>query len=316
MGIRVTDAMLMRTALADVNRVRQRLAELQEQAASGLRINRPSDDPVGTSAAMLLRAGIDATARFQGNADLAGSRLAATEGAVANAQNVLVKLKQLAIQGANDTNDASARRDLAKEVEGLHAQLLVEANAQAAGSYLFGGFASNTVPFVASGPFVDSPPSSPTVSFQGDSNEIQVEIDQGVRVRSSADGRRVFLGDGNGDGVPDPGREDLFDVTADLRDALMANDGTAVAAVLPRLDNALSQLSAERTGLGTAIQQVETIGDRLAKRTVDLQSRLSQTQDADSVQVFSELVQKESALQAALQATGRLIQPSLLDFLG
>ena len=96
----------------------------------------------------------------------------------------------------------------------------------------------------------------------------------------------------------------------------MANDGVATAAVLPRIDDALSQLGRERTSIGAVERQLEDWQATLSEREVDLTARLSETQDADAVTVFSELVQQETALQAALQATGRLIQPSLLDFLG
>ena len=50
--MRITQSMLIRTALNDVTQQRLRLSRIQEQASSGLAINRPSDDPTGASAAM------------------------------------------------------------------------------------------------------------------------------------------------------------------------------------------------------------------------------------------------------------------------
>ena len=313
--MRVTQSMIARSALADVNRARLRLARTQEQAASGLRINRPSDDPVGTSAAMLLEAGIDATEQLRRNVSQARARLSAGESALAGATDLLLRAKELALQGSNGTQDAASRLILSAEIEDLHEALLAEANTRSSGGYVFAGFASDTVPFVASGPFVASPPSSPTVSFAGDPNEVQVQIDDVVRASVTANGQRVFMGDADGDNVVDAGKEDLFQLLADLRDGLATDNLTQIQAALPRLDAAIDQLSLERTRFGGALNQLDRAEERLADRKVDLQTRLSETQDADAIQVFSDLSNQEVALQASLQATTRIIQPTLLDFL-
>ncbi len=315
MGLRITQAMLIRTSLADVTRARERLSVSQEMASSGLRINRPSDDPAGASAALLLRAGLDATDQFIDNVSRSQARVSITESAIADAGDVLVRAKELALAGANDTQDATTRRHIAREIEGLHASLVAQAQSTFSGGYLFAGFASDTAPFAVAGVFSDSPPSSPSVAFVGDSNEIEVPIDQGITVRVGFDGRRIFMGDGDGDGSPDPGRQDLFQLLADLRDALMLNDAVAVRATLPRIDEGLDQLSGERTTVGASGSQLDAWELRLARRSEDLQSRLSDTQDADAAKVYSDLIQQQTALEAGLHAMSELVHTSLLDFL-
>jgi len=313
--MRVTQSMIIRSALADLNRARSRLADTQEKAASGLRINRPSDDPGGVSAAMLLKTGIEATDQYQRNISQTRTRLAAGENAVANGTDLMIRAKELAIQGANGTQDASTRRQIAAEIETLHSALLAEGNARIAGGHLFAGFAADAAPFAVAGAFTDNPPASPTVSFVGDANEIQVQIDEAVRVRATANGQRVFLGDGDGDNVTDAGRVDVFQVLATLRDDLMNNNVAGVAASVANLDTALSQFSIERTLFGAALTQLNEIDERLDDRKVDLTTRLSDIEDADIVKVFSDLTNQEVALQASLQTNSRLIQTTLLDFL-
>ena len=73
--------------------------------------------------------------------------------------------------------------------------------------------------------------------------------------------------------------------------------------------------SKDQTALGATQTQLVDWEDRLAQRRIDFAQRLSVTQDADVAEVFSNLVNEEAALQAALAAAQRLIQPSLLDFL-
>jgi flagellar hook-associated protein 3 FlgL len=313
MGLRVTADMLYRNALADVDRLRRRLAQTQERASSGLRINRPSDDPSGTAAATLVKAELASTAQFRRNLTNIRGRVLATETAIGNATDVLIRARELALQGATDTI-GDQRDALAREVEKLHQQLVAEANKRTAGDFIFSGYATRTVPFVASGPFVDGSP-SPTVAFAGDASEIQLGIDEGVQAGVSLNGRRVFMGDGDGNGVPDAGREDLFDVLADLRDALVADDVTTLRNTLTRLDVGLDQLSGERTRIGAVIAQLEAQDRTLEVEESQLAARLSDLQDADAARVYSDLVIQENALRGALEATTRLLQPSLLDFL-
>jgi flagellar hook-associated protein 3 FlgL len=307
--------MIHRIALSDVTRARQRLAVSQEQASSGLVINRPSDDPVGAGLVVTIEARLAALAQQERTVSAAKARVAAGEGAVADAMDLLVRARELALQGANATQDASTRAQIAREVEGLHGSLLASANTRYDGGYVFAGFASDAPPFVASGPFSSPPPAAPLVSYAGDGNEIEVEIEDGVQVAVNADGRRAFLGDADGDSVTDAGREDVFAVLADLWEALQNDDPAAVAATLPRIDRALDQLSVERTGFGAAASRLETAEQRLAQRSLDAETRLSQLRDADLAEVVSNLAQQESALQAGLSGMARLLSQSLLDFL-
>jgi flagellar hook-associated protein 3 FlgL len=315
METRITQATLIRTALADVTRTRERLAISQERASSGLRINRPSDDPAGASAALLLRAGLDATEQFIDNVSRSQSRIAVSESTLANAVDVLVRAKELAVAGANDTQDATSRRQIAREIEGLHASLIAEANQRFSGAFLFAGFTSDAAPFDVTGVFADAPPSAPSVAFVGDSSELEVPVDEGVTVRVGFDGRRIFMGDADGDGSPDSGRQDLFQMLSDLRNALMLNDPAAIRAILPRIDEGLDQLSDERTAVGTSCSLLDGWEQRLAQRSDDLLSRLSDTQDADAAKVYSDLVQQQTALEAGLRAMSGLVQMTLLEFL-
>ncbi|MFQ5416760.1 MAG: flagellar hook-associated protein FlgL [Myxococcota bacterium] len=306
--------MLQRQMLAGVDRTRLRLARVQEQASSGLRINRPSDDPAGSGEAAALRNRLDATAQVARNIGQADLRLRASEDALFEVTDVLIRARELAVQGANGTLDLAARRQIASEIEGLHGRLVAAGNTQSGGAHVFAGFASATVPFVASGPFVDGLP-APSVSFAGDTSEVEIEIDTGVRLRATLNGQRVFQGDADGDGSPDAGREDLFEVLADLRDALQADDQAAVAAVTARLDAAQDQISEETARLGGRSARLDAQRDTLARREVQLAARLSEVQDADSIRVLSELVREEKVLEGSLAVAARIIQPTLLDFL-
>jgi len=312
--MRITQSMMLRTALNDVAQQRLRLSRTQEQASSGLSINRLSDDPVGASAALLLRAGIDATSQYEENATQALNRVSTIEAALGTTTDLLIQARETATEGANGTGSAQTRAILALEVERIHEELLAQANSKSSQSFVFGGYETDRGPFVASGPFVDGAP-APSVSYIGDQNEAQTPIDAQVSATTTNNGGRIFLGDADGDGNVDPGSVDVFQVLATLRDALRANDQNAVAATLPEISEALDQISLEQAKVGMTETKITDLQPRLAARKTDMQLRLSETQDADVAAVFSDLVNQEAALRATLESTTRLMQPSLLDFL-
>ena len=315
MGMRITNSMLTRTALNGVFEQRQRLAVTQEQAATGLRINRPSDDPVGASRAAILRSEAGANSQFQRNIEQALGRMVTVERSIASSQDAILRARELAIQGANDSLGPEARSLLAKEVETLFDELLAAGNARHAGGAVFAGTVSATLPFVRSGPFVSgSPP--PTVTFAGDTTEIEVGIAEGRRIPTTLSGARVFQGDGNGDGLPDGGRDDAFAVLGELYRALDTDDRAAIAGSLDRLDRVQLQFELELARVGAVGSQIERVRERLESERVDLESRLSETQDASIERIFTDLSLRETALEASLQAAARSIAPSLMDFLG
>ncbi len=311
---RITTAMSLRTAIFNINAQRERLATTEEQVASGLRINRPSDDPSGAAQAARLRAEDAAVNQYQRNVDAGSARLVTIEGALDDSLDLIQRARELAVQGATDTQDAASREILAIEVESLYEQLLSMANQRHSGSYVFGGTRSSTPPFSSGGSFGSGTP--PMVTFLGDSTELDVSIGSGSRVTTTLDGRRVFMGDADGDGSPEAGRADVFQVLGDLWSGLMADDRDAVAQSIDRLDAVELQLELELTRVGAYSGRLERAGAQLRDEDVDLTARLSGVEDADTVEVISRLAEQQATLEASLRVASRLLGPSLVDFLG
>ena len=67
MSTRVTNQMISRSVLNDLNEVSQRLSRTQQRMSSGKQITRASDDPYGTSRALTLRSDVAATQQYQRN---------------------------------------------------------------------------------------------------------------------------------------------------------------------------------------------------------------------------------------------------------
>ena len=302
--MRITQSMVSRMSLQQLTHQRGRLARTQEQAATGLRLNRPSDDPVDFRSALGLKDSLSQTGRYLRSIDLSRTRLHATEDAIADAAKVVDDAHTLAVQAGNSTNGATARAALRVQVEQFFDEILDASNARApGGGYVFSGVASDTVAFVQTGSFVSgSPP--PTVAFAGDDSAVSVEIDEGVTIEVTRSGRGAFQGP-----------LDVFAVLGQLWQGLDQNDTALINTAMGDLDRAFEHLNLERTHVGGAEAKANSFEQRLRNQEQELATQVSVLEDADAYQVYSDLAAQEAALQASLAVTARIQQPTLLDFL-
>jgi len=107
----------------------------------------------------------------------------------------------------------------------------------------------------------------------------------------------------------------LFKVLKDLETALRTNDKQAVQESLDVLDDALSQVVLTRSQVGSRGMVLDSFMMTLEKAKVDNKITISSLEDADLFSTVSDITKTENTLQATLQTSGKLIQPSLLDFL-
>jgi len=111
------------------------------------------------------------------------------------------------------------------------------------------------------------------------------------------------------------GGSDLFtqldQLVADLNSGNAAGIQTAVSMV----DQAKTTVSTVQARIGAAANRVDNMAQRIASQTVNAQSRLSNVEDIDLAEGISEFQRQQAAYQAALGATAKSIQQSLVDWL-
>lgn len=302
--MRVTQSMMSRMSMDQLQLQKGRLARTQEQASTGRRLNRPSDDPVDYRSTLRLKDSLSQTGRYLRSIDLSRTRIRATEEAIADSTDVVAEAKTKALQARNTSNGPTARAALRVEVEQLFDQLLDASNTRAAGGgYVFSGVASDTAAFVQTGTFV-SGSAPPTVAFAADDSAVSVEIDEGVSIEVTRSGAQVFQGN-----------VDIFAVLGQLWQGIDQNDTNLIDTAIGDLDLALDQLNVERANVGGADAKADSFEQRLRGQEQELTTQASALEDVDAYQVYSDLAAQESALQASLAVTARMQQPTLLDFL-
>ncbi len=287
--MRVTLGSLTLNLLRNLDAGLERLSRLQEQLATGKRVHRPSDDPPNLPALLVMRDAVNAAQQYARNLEDTRTLLDAGQRALQDAVQVLHRLRELAVQGANGTLSASDMQALALEVRELRGELVALGNTQVAGKYVFGGTHTTDPPF------------DPDGAYRGNAGGLEREVDRGITVVANVPGDAAF-----GPALAAAQR---------LHDALQSGDHGAVQDTLGDLDQALDALLASQAELGARASRLETIQARLSEFEVQLRALLSVREDADIAEVVMSLRLQENVYQAALAAGARLIQPSLVDFL-
>ncbi len=94
-----------------------------EKLSSGLRINRAGDDAAGLSISEKMRAQIRGLEQASTNAQDGISMIQTGEGALNETHNILQRMRELAVQAANDTNVAEDRTAIKEEITALKAEI-------------------------------------------------------------------------------------------------------------------------------------------------------------------------------------------------
>lgn len=123
-----------------MNSQQAKLAKLQQQLSSGLKISAPAEDPEAAARILDLDRSITKTEQYQSNIAATRGRLNLEESALEAANNIIFKAKDLTIQAKNDTLNSSDRLAIKYEVDQLLEELAGVANTRNAnGEYIFSG---------------------------------------------------------------------------------------------------------------------------------------------------------------------------------
>ncbi|HEV7772017.1 MAG TPA: flagellar hook-associated protein FlgL [Conexibacter sp.] len=301
--MRVTTLMSSRATLRDLNDGLSRLTRLQDQLSSGKQISRPSDDPYGTSRALSLRGELGGLDQFQRNVDDGIGWLNTSDTALGQMSDVLARVRELLVNGGNDTTGPSSRAALADEIDQLAESVKQEADVQYGGRSVFSGTATDTPPYALGG----------ADTYGGDAGTITRAIGPGVEIPINTD-IRTLLGDGQG-ARDDKLLNTLRDISDHLRGGTTADANALRGTDLQRLDANLDVLNGIRADVGARTNRLDIASSRLSGLALNSTKLLSDVEDADMAQTITQYTTQQAAYSAALKAGANIVQTSLLDFL-
>jgi flagellar hook-associated protein 3 FlgL len=312
MATRVADINIFQSAVLASQRSRVRLAELQDQVATGRRLGSAADDPQSAARVVGLDATLDRIEQLDRNIQTARTQTDSTEAVLGQLTDVLIRVRELAISAQDIASPRFAQ--IQAEVELRFSEVLALANTQVGGRYLFGGFASDAAPVTQTGPLSTA---GTVVAYNGDSGAVLAQIDESTRLQINVTGRELFFGSADADDVADAPSVNIFDTIQDLVNRLRdpATNG-APTDTLDDLDAAIDQVTQIQGRVGATTSRFDSTQRELGSIRIAAERERSILRDVDIVEAVTQLQSQEVQLQAALNVTARILQPSLLNFLG
>ncbi|GAA2125360.1 flagellin N-terminal helical domain-containing protein [Arthrobacter humicola] len=123
MGMMINTNTMANNAYRNLNNTQDVVSKSMEKLSSGLRINRAADDAAGLSISEGLKSQVTGSAQASRNAQDGISVIQTTEGALTEVHSILQRMRDLAVQGANDTNNVAARNAIKGEGDSLGKEL-------------------------------------------------------------------------------------------------------------------------------------------------------------------------------------------------
>lgn len=285
--MRITESMRLALVQSQLDRNNTRLHELTRKATSGLEVERPSDGPAAYASitrrdAKLsrLQTRSETLQRAQGDLEVAESSLAA-------AGDVMIRARELAVQMADGTYDATERAAAAKEIDVMREQLIAIANTRGSRGYLFGGSATSTPPVDATGAFI------------GNDATMPVEYADGQTMAANVSGSAAFTSAFGG--------RDIFVDLADLSALLNADDAAGVHGMISAMDEGHRQIVATRADAGVRIDRLGSALDITAEALNVTTSQQVDEQAIDPNKTYLDLQAAQQALERTLTVTQRII---------
>lgn len=309
MNVRVTGQTQTANALFYLRQQAGEAARWQDQLSSGLKVKAASDNPAAFAAVAQSLAISRRTGTYQQTITDATADLNAGVSSLVDAGKVLGKAKELATQGANSGNDTSENEAYATEVDSLLNEMLDIANRQSDGKYLFGGTADGAKPFRVSAFTPGGVPA--TVAYDGAGERASGRIGPSQTVDTKYVGSQVFQASG----------ADVFNELIGLRDDLRNSTlspgakAKAISARIGTLDAAQKQLGNATGEQSAALAGMEALQSRLIDLKLNADTRVTNLSGTDYAEAVVKLKEQETAYQATLGVTSRLLQPSLMDFI-
>lgn len=277
--MRVTDSSAYAALNKRLSASRNDVAVAQERASSGLKVAKPSDDPVAYAAARrennkkaLADAGVRAS-------ELANTQLIGADEALATGTDAIARAKELALQGGSEALGPDQRRDLALQIRQIHDQMVSLANTEVAGSFVFGGYRDETPPFDSTG------------QYTGSATGKEVSAYPGLKANASLPGTEAF-GTTAGDNV--------FSTLEMLAQALENNDPAGARSLIGGLDTDEKRMITARSRVGSMMDGVETARAVADRYSFSAESEAARLTEIDQVSAVTDLLKAKGALDAAL----------------
>jgi flagellin len=284
-------------AQASLAKNERALSKAMEQLSTGKKINTAADDAAGLAISTRMSSQIVGLEQSVQNASDAISMIQTAESALDEITNMLLRMRELALQASNGTGSVADRDYLQDEFTRLKAEIdRIANNTEWNGRAVLNGNAGGT--------------GVQNVSFQVGGNAGQtISVDFGYMVGGG-------LATGASGSLAASGGVALSGIA--ISGATTAAAQTAASAAMTGIDKAIENVSNQRASFGATVNQLTHSIDNLTQVSINAESTRSRIMDTDYARSTSELAKAQIIQQAgtAMLAQANQLPASVLDLLG
>ncbi len=182
--MRVSSSMMADRVVFNMQRSLRRFFEMQTQMSTGRRINKPSDDPLGTLRDLDYRKELAGIAQYRSNIDAATNWQGNYDSVFSDLGDMLSTAKERAVSMANDTYTADEREAVAIEIDDIIDRFFQIANSDLGSKSIFAGYKTKSDALTAT---------ANGAVYRGDFGRIEFEIESSSRLQVNLIGADVFL---------------------------------------------------------------------------------------------------------------------------
>ncbi len=303
--MRVTNNTMIYSIVRYLTRQNEALFDRQNIIASGKKINKPSDDPLGMGRVLDYRQTIASIEQYQTNIQRGKTRLDVVEVNLDLVDDLLEVVRAIAQDETGGTSES--RQRAAESLKDLYDQILDQANSKFNDNYLFSGYQTKTAPFSRDDTQATTFDQF-TVTYNGDAGDMQFIVADNTTITMQADGQPIFHDAASG-GI------NIFDVMRDLIVGLENDDTAAISIQSGLLEQGETQIQDIRSANAPILYQLQTTENHWEQYKPKIEDLLGTEENADITRAVVELQSLELAYQSTLATAARILQPGLISFL-
>jgi flagellar hook-associated protein 3 FlgL len=321
--MRLTNNMIMRKYMANLNTSLTTLNNLNEQTSSGMKFSKMSEDPATALKAFQVRRNLSQITLYKSNVLDTQNSLSDIEFSISNLNNTLSDINAQIIQGRTGTYNASDKIVIANTLKDMQQQILEISNSKFSGKFIFGGPNVKQPPFTldATSKLLYNGVNVDTGTFTNEA----IYVDIGLGLSTDTAGNIIpqsafnkshpgseLLGTGvDADGISN----NLYNVVGEIAKMFQNNDFTNIDKYVNKFSKNVEEVMVQYANVGEKSKSLEYLSNRL---DTDENNALHKQNDLEAVDLAKSILDfknQESSYNAALQMGAKILQLSLVDYL-
>jgi len=302
--MKISTSFLFDRATERMSTIQNKLATTQAQMAESKQILSPSDAPDQAAAIQRLKGEVQRQDSHMRTLDVAMRRYTAEETALSASNDILIRMKELGLQAANDTLAPDDRKAVGVEMKALRDQLLSLGNTRDdSGNYLFSGTRVNTPAFAEA--------VNGEVVYQGDQTQTRIPAGVERMVQFTRAGTDVFSRVVRENGQP----EGFFNALDQMIEGINGSQTGKIQQGIADLTQMHDSLTLSQAQNGSDQIVVQSQLDVLSETALRFKSTLSEIEDLDYAEAVTRMNKEMMAMEAAMGSFAKISGLSLFDYI-